>query len=427
MEFLRCISELDHSTPRSEAEDPPRLGWRFKPQRIRGCSRRPSSASSYHPSILLIILAHLKHLWSIMNGHPISCRDRFLGTWPSIRQDVLDSAKVQNLPPDALHWFKKNLDYNAPLGKLNRGTSVIDSLEILKGHSLSSEEFHRAAVLGWCIELLQAYFLVADDMMDQSITRRNQPCWYRVPKVGNIAINDSFMLEASTYVLLKKHFRDHPAYACLLELFHDTTYQTELGQLIDLLTAPEDVVDLDKFSLDKHRLIVVFKTAYYSFYLPVALAMRLHGIHSPSDPGSKEGPTLDLYKQAMDILLPLGEYFQVQDDYLDCFGDPEVIGKVGTDIVDNKCSWNVNIALKFCTPEQRKVLDAHYGQKNPESEAKVKDVFNSPEVDLKKRFEEYEDESYKSINALIEKIDESQGLKKDVFKTFLGKIYKRIK
>jgi hypothetical protein len=53
------------------------------------------------------------------------------------------------------------------------------------------------------------------------------------------------------------------------------TFQTELGQLIDLITAPEDSVDLSKFSLEKHHLIVVYKTAFYSFYLPVALAMRM--------------------------------------------------------------------------------------------------------------------------------------------------------
>ena len=98
---------------------------------------------------------------------------------------------------------------------------------------------------------LQAYFLVADDMMDASVTRRGQPCWYRMPGVGNIAINDAFMLEAAIYHLLKTHFRTRPCYGLLLELFHDVTFQTELGQLIDLITAPEDDVDLSRFSLQK--------------------------------------------------------------------------------------------------------------------------------------------------------------------------------
>ena len=98
---------------------------------------------------------------------------------------------------------------------------------------------------------MQAYFLVADDIMDSSITRRGQPCWYRVSQVGMVAINDSFMLEAAIYRLLKVHFRKEVYYADLLDLFHETTYQTEMGQLVDLITAPEDKVDLNKFSLKK--------------------------------------------------------------------------------------------------------------------------------------------------------------------------------
>lgn len=63
------------------------------------------------------------------------------------------------------------------------------------------------------------------------------------------------------------------------------------------------------------------------------------------------------YATALKILLPLGEYFQVQDDYLDCYGAPELIGKIGTDILDNKCGWLINVALGIASPEQRKVLD----------------------------------------------------------------------
>jgi len=114
------------------------------------------------------------------------------------------------MKPRVLWWSQQNLDYNVPGGKLNRGMSVVDTAEILLGRPLDDKEYLRAAVLGWGVELLQAFFLVSDDMMDSSITRRGQPCWYRVTdpiKPGLISINDSFMLEGAIYYLLKKHFK----------------------------------------------------------------------------------------------------------------------------------------------------------------------------------------------------------------------------
>ncbi|KAL2010719.1 hypothetical protein VTN00DRAFT_6526 [Thermoascus crustaceus] len=341
-------------------------------------------------------------------------RADFEAVWPSLVEDLKAAATKYNLPDNALQWFEKSLNTNTPGGKLNRGLSVPDTALALLQRPLNDKEFKDLCTLGWLTELLQAFFLVSDDMMDGSITRRGQPCWYRHEGVGLIAINDSFMLEASIYNILKAQFRSHPAYVDFIELFHETTWQTELGQLCDLITAPEDNVNLNNFSMDKYMFIVTYKTAYYSFYLPVALALHYLQLATP-----------DNLRQAHDILIPLGQYFQIQDDYLDAYGDPSVIGKIGTDIQDNKCSWMINQALQRCTPEQRKVLDEAYGRKDSQLEAKVKAIFN--ELQLEQVYKDFEEKRVGELRTKIAAVDESQGLKKEVFEAFLAKIYKRSK
>ena len=313
-----------------------------------------------------------------------------------------------------VHFAPQSLNANTPGGKLNRGMSVPDTALQLLERPLTPEEFKDLATLGWLTELLQAFFLVSDDIMDSSITRRGEPCWYRQKGVGMIAINDAFMLESSIYLILKKRFRSHPAYLDLVEMFHEVSWQTELGQLCDLITAPEDHVDLNNFSMDKYTFIVIYKTAYYSFYLPVALALHYLQLASPEN-----------LKQAHDILIPLGEYFQIQDDYLDAFGDPAFIGKIGTDIKDNKCGWLINQALLITTPQQRQLLDENYGQKDDAKEAKVKQLYN--ELQLEKRYQDYEEKRVSELRKLIDAVDESKGLRKGAFEVFLAKIYKRTK
>ena len=95
--------------------------------------------------------------------------------------------------------------------------------------------------------------------------------------VGTIAVNDSFLIESAIYRILKKHFTGRPIYLNLIELLHEvgqrgndcdipyhtipyhvsdacswqTTYQTELGQMLDLITAPPGQVDFSKFTLAK--------------------------------------------------------------------------------------------------------------------------------------------------------------------------------
>ncbi|KAF9147826.1 Farnesyl pyrophosphate synthetase [Linnemannia schmuckeri] len=338
----------------------------------------------------------------------------FNDVFPVLADELIAHLRSINIPENAIEWFNRSMRHNVLGGKMNRGLTVAETLRILKrGEELSKEEIFKANLLGWCIEWLQAFFLVSDDIMDNSKTRRGQPCWYRVGGVGMVAINDAFILESAIYFFLKKHFKKDAYYVELIELFHETTYQTELGQLLDLITAPEDDIDLTRFSIEKHAFIVRYKTAYYSFYLPVALAMHMAGVKDEA-----------AFKQAEDILLPLGEYFQVQDDYLDCYGKPEVIGKIGTDIEDNKCSWLINQALDKATPEQVKVLHENYGRRDEANVVAVKEVYN--QIGVEGLFKAYEEESYTRLNALIAKIDHPL-LSQDVFTSFMKRIYKRTK
>ncbi|EOY29022.1 Farnesyl diphosphate synthase 1 isoform 3, partial [Theobroma cacao] len=240
-------------------------------------------------------------------------RSAFLQVYYKLKSELLEDPSFE-FTDVSRQWVDRMLDYNVPGGKLNRGLSVIDSYRLLKeGKELTENEIFLASALGWCIEWLQAYFLVLDDIMDNSHTRRGHPCWFRVPQVGLIAVNDGILLRNHICRILKNHFREKPYYVDLLDLFNEVEFQTASGQMIDLITTLEGEKDLSKYSLSQHRRIVQYKTAYYSFYLPVACALVM------------SGENLDNHIDVKNILVDMGIYFQVQDDYLDCFGDPETI------------------------------------------------------------------------------------------------------
>jgi len=270
---------------------------------------------------------------------------------------------------------------------------------------------HWAFVLGWCVELLQASFLVADDIMDNSETRRGLPCWYRVEGVGTSAINDSGFLESLVYRILRRTFREQSFYTQLADLFHETTHQTRIGQMADLETAVPGTAGLEaRFTPDRYLYIVKYKTAHYSFYLPVALGLTLSGI---ADPGTLQS--------AKEILLLIGEYFQVQDDFLDCYGDPQQTGKVGTDIAEGKCTWLVVQALKHASRPQLDRLNEIYGGEH--SADQVKAIYQ--EMGIADIYSEYEEQSHRDIVAAIDAMETP--LPKSIFYMQVEKLRKRKK
>mmetsp|Transcript_85011 Transcript_85011/g.238025 ORF Transcript_85011/g.238025 Transcript_85011/m.238025 type:complete len:413 (+) Transcript_85011:1168-2406(+) len=320
------------------------------------------------------------------------------------------------MPEAEVAWARRMLNYNVRGGKMNRGLMVIDSgVHILKAKQLpaSNDTIVRFAILGWCIEWLQGWLLVADDFMDDSKTRRGQKCWYLHDDVQKIAINDAFFTEMLVYKVLKRHFSHLPYYAQLVDLMMETTFQTECGQLLDSICAN---CTLEELTLERWTLIVKYKTAFYSFYLPVALSMLVTGVRDPA-----------AFNKAREVLLMMGVYFQAQDDYLDAFANPEELGKVGTDIQDKKCSWLFAHAYhQHGTEESRAMLANHYGKckVGSEEELGIKDLYRS--LGLQELYAEYEANTMAKMQEYRLEV-EANGLPWSVFERFFELIYKRRK
>ena len=120
--------------------------------------------------------------------------------------------------------------------------------------------------------------------------------------------------------------------------------------------------------------------------------------------------------------MEIGEYFQIQDDFLDCFGDENTLGKVGTDIQDNKCSWLIVQALGHANDDEQKLLKKHYGRSEEESVAKVKELYKS--LNLDGLYHDFERETCTKIN---QRIAEIELMPPQVFTIMVEKIYKRSK
>jgi len=95
-----------------------------------------------------------------------------------VEEFVVHLRDEYGMPDSALDRVRRMCEYNCNGGKMYRGTLVFATTQILcqeKGLDMAARR-RKAIVLGWCIEILQALFLVADDIMDSSSLRRGKPC-----------------------------------------------------------------------------------------------------------------------------------------------------------------------------------------------------------------------------------------------------------
>lgn len=332
--------------------------------------------------------------------------DRFLQVYEEIQTYLLNDAQsASQLDVNRLHYLKRMMDVTCLGGKYNRGLAVVDVVDAMTvgvDAQTRDEAIFDACVCGWMIEFMQAHFLVEDDIMDHSITRRGKPCWYRHPGVSTqVAINDGLIVFAWATEMAFHYLAAKPFLLNLLQFFHRTDYRTTIGQLYDVTSMYDSekldpdvsmptTTDYKEFTINHYKRIVRFKTAYYTYHAPLVMGALIAGAitNEVVDSGIVEN-----------IAILMGEYFQIQDDVLDCFADPAVLGKIGTDIQDCKCSWLAVTFMTVASPAQVETFKQHYGKNVDADIAAIKALY--AETKLEQKFEEFEAQTVTEVERLL--------------------------
>jgi hypothetical protein len=138
-------------------------------------------------------------------------RKAFTDAWIPIQEEILGHLVDEGMPGEAQAWFKRNLETNTPGGKLNRGMSVVDTAEILKGGALDEVEYMKAAILGWCVELVRSAHIFARKLRVPISSKRTS--WSRTtlwtaPSLaeGNPAGTGSWVLSAPSRGRFERSF-----------------------------------------------------------------------------------------------------------------------------------------------------------------------------------------------------------------------------
>lgn len=206
------------------------------------------------------------------------------------------------------------IDYILKLG----GKRIRPSLTLMV-HNLWSENIAEAINAALAVEVFHNFTLIHDDIMDKADKRRGKETVH-VKWNENVGILSGDAMLILAYQLLQKSEGQH--LLNLLPLFNKTAMGVCEGQQYDM-----DFETRNNVQVDEYIEMIRLKTSVL-----LAAAMQIGGITANA---SKEQQDI-LYK----IGINLGLGFQLQDDYLDAFGDEKSFGKqTGGDIVQNKKTY----------------------------------------------------------------------------------------
>lgn len=239
-------------------------------------------------------------------------------------------------------------------GKRMRPVLTLMSAEVFNA------DYKKALPAALAVEVFHNFSLIHDDIMDDAPLRRGNETVHEKWNLNTGILSGDAML-IMAYQYFEKY--EPVIFMDLAKLFSKTALEVCEGQQWDI-----DFENREDVTIAQYLKMIEYKTAVL-----VAAAMKMGAIIAET---SKENADL-IY----DFGLNLGIAFQLQDDYLDAFGDPETFGKqVGGDIIENKKTYMYLKAVEFASAENNEQL-MHLFSIHPDDNTdkinSVKDIFNS--------------------------------------------------
>lgn len=226
--------------------------------------------------------------------------------------------------------------YNAAQYLLTMKGKLIRPVLCLMGNELFNPISEDAYNAGMALELFHNFTLVHDDIMDKSPVRRGKPTVHEKFGVPTAILAGDVMLVKSYEYLLKVDRKYQPS---IFKLFNETAAEVCEGQELDMrFERKRDI------SMDKYLEMIALKTSVL-----LATSLKMGAMIG----GAGIANQVDLYEFGKS----LGIAFQIQDDYLDVFGDPGVVGKKRAgDIMANKVTFLFVKTMEVATGDQKEEL-----------------------------------------------------------------------
>lgn len=215
--------------------------------------------------------------------------------------------------------------------------------------------------LATAIELFHNFTLIHDDIMDNAPLRRGKQTLHNSYGVNTaILAGDVMMVKAYDYINKIK-----PVYLSkILDIFNKTATEVCEGQQLDM-----DFEKREEVSYDDYLQMIKLKTSVL-----LAASLQMGGILG----GGGLGNLNLLY----DAGIKIGLAFQVQDDFLDAFGDSKKFGKqIGGDILANKKTFLVIRALETASKENKQELLRLFKSNDENKVSLVQKIFRDCGVD----------------------------------------------